>query len=85
MANNATENIEFTTETNGTPVEQLSYEQARGELMQVVNQMESGSSNLEQTIALWERGEQLAARCEAWLDGARKRLETARTAREENQ
>lgn len=70
--------IEFVAEAQGAPVEELSYEQARAELMQVVQRMESGSSNLEETIALWERGEQLAQRCEAWLDGARQRLADAR-------
>ncbi|MDO4917193.1 MAG: exodeoxyribonuclease VII small subunit [Rothia sp. (in: high G+C Gram-positive bacteria)] len=74
-------NIEFADHTQGAPVEELSYEQARSELMQVVAQMESGSSNLEQTIALWERGEKLAARCEAWLDGARTRLNAAKAER----
>lgn len=72
--NSATQNIEFKSATQGAPVEELSYEAAREELMQVVQRMESGSSNLEETIALWERGEALAARCEAWLDGARTRL-----------
>lgn len=77
----AAQNIEFSTSAQGAPVEELSYEQARSELMQVVSRMESGSSNLEETIALWERGEQLAARCEAWLDGARQRLSAAKEAR----
>lgn len=77
----AAQNIEFSSSTQGAPVEELSYEQARAELMQVVSRMESGSSNLEETIALWERGEQLAVRCEAWLDGARQRLNAAKEAR----
>ncbi|MEU7992407.1 exodeoxyribonuclease VII small subunit [Rothia amarae] len=77
----AAQNIEFSVSAQGTPVEELSYEQARAELMQVVSRMESGSSNLEETIALWERGEQLATRCEAWLDGARQRLTAAKEAR----
>lgn len=71
------DNIEFATELNARPVDQLSYEQAREELMQVVTRMESGASTLEESIALWERGEALAARCEAWLDGAQARLDTA--------
>ncbi|GAA1047349.1 exodeoxyribonuclease VII small subunit [Rothia amarae] len=77
----AAQNIEFSVSAQGAPVEELSYEQARAELMQVVSRMESGSSNLEETIALWERGEQLATRCEAWLDGARQRLTAAKEAR----
>ncbi|MDO4822104.1 MAG: exodeoxyribonuclease VII small subunit [Rothia sp. (in: high G+C Gram-positive bacteria)] len=72
------ENIEFKTELNATPVEQLTYEQAREELLQVVARMESGASTLEESIALWERGEALAQRCEAWLDGAQATLDSAR-------
>lgn len=56
----------------------LSYEQARDELVSVVNQLEQGGATLEESLTLWERGEQLAARCEEWLLGARKRLEAAR-------
>lgn len=56
----------------------LSYEQARDELIAVVNQLEQGGTTLEESLRLWERGEQLAARCEEWLLGARKRLEAAR-------
>lgn len=56
----------------------LSYEQARDELVQVVNQLEQGGATLEESLQLWERGEALAARCEEWLLGARKRLESAR-------
>jgi exodeoxyribonuclease VII small subunit len=58
-------------------VASLSYEAARDELMQVVSQLETGSATLEQSLALWERGEALAAACEAWLSGARKRLDQA--------
>lgn len=72
------ENIEFKTELNATPVEQLTYEQAREELLQVVARMELGASTLEESIALWERGEALAQRCEAWLDGAQAALDAAR-------
>ncbi|GAA3671838.1 hypothetical protein GCM10023081_07700 [Arthrobacter ginkgonis] len=56
----------------------LSYEQAREELVAVVSQLEAGGATLEQSLALWERGEALAARCEAWLEGARQRLDAAR-------
>lgn len=58
----------------------LSYEQARDELVAVVSRLEQGGTTLEESLQLWERGEQLAARCEEWLLGARKRLEAARTA-----
>lgn len=70
--------IEFTTSLNATPVNQLTYEQAREELLQTVSRMESGATNLEESIALWERGEKLAQRCEAWLDGAQAKLDAAR-------
>ena len=58
--------------------EQLSYEQARDELISVVQRLESGGAPLEESLALWERGEQLAAICQEWLDGARARIEAAR-------
>ena len=56
----------------------LSYEQARDELVRVVNELEQGSSTLEESLALWERGEALARRCEEWLIGAKSRLDAAR-------
>ncbi|MCW2134456.1 exodeoxyribonuclease VII small subunit [Arthrobacter sp. VKM Ac-2550] len=59
-------------------VASLSYEQAREELVAVVSQLETGGASLEQSLALWERGEALAARCETWLEGARQRLDAAR-------
>jgi exodeoxyribonuclease VII small subunit len=52
----------------------LTYEQARGELATVVERLESGGSTLEESLALWERGEELAAICQRWLDAARARL-----------
>lgn len=61
-------------------VSDLSYEQARDELMRVVAELEQGASSLEQSLELWERGEALAARCEEWLKGAKARLEAARAA-----
>lgn len=57
--------------------EELSYEQAREELVEVVRMLESGGTNLEDSLALWERGEKLAQVCQAWLDGAKKRLDAA--------
>jgi exodeoxyribonuclease VII small subunit len=56
---------------------ELSYEQARAELATVVERLEAGGSTLEEALALWERGEQLADICQRWLDGARKRLDDA--------
>ena len=52
-----------------------SYEEAREQLMEVVRTLESGGTDLEESLALWERGEQLARICQDWLDGARKRLD----------
>jgi exodeoxyribonuclease VII small subunit len=61
----------------GTDVDDLSYEQARDALAQVVERLERGRASLEESLALWERGEALAARCQQWLDGARARLAAA--------
>jgi exodeoxyribonuclease VII small subunit len=54
-----------------------SYEAARDELIEVVRKLEAGGSTLEESLALWERGEALAAVCQEWLDGARERLQAA--------
>lgn len=64
-------------------VSKLSYEEARNELVEVVAQLEQGSPTLEQTLALWERGEALAQRCEEWLVGAKERLNAARAGLDE--
>lgn len=61
-------------------VASLSYEEARDELIRVVTELEQGSATLEQSLALWERGEALARRCEEWLLGAKQRLDAARSA-----
>ncbi len=64
----------------GTPsrdladVADLSYEQARDELVGIVSRLESGQVALEESMRLWERGEALADHCTAWLDGAEARL-----------
>ncbi len=60
--------------------ELLSYEAAREQLIQVVHQLESGSVPLSESMALWERGEKLAALCQSWLDGAKATIDAARTA-----
>ena len=52
------------------------YEQARAELVEVVRTLEQGGITLEESLALWERGEQLAQLCQEWLDGARRRLDS---------
>ncbi|WP_370626787.1 exodeoxyribonuclease VII small subunit [Cryobacterium sp. PAMC25264] len=61
-------------------VDSLSYEQARDELIRVVSVLEQGGTTLEESLALWERGEALATRCEEWLIGAKARLDAARGA-----
>ncbi|WP_131741762.1 exodeoxyribonuclease VII small subunit, partial [Actinomadura roseirufa] len=60
-----------------TDGEKPSYEQARDELADVVKRLEAGGLTLEESLALWERGERLAAVCEEWLEGARARLAAA--------
>ncbi|MFB7665218.1 exodeoxyribonuclease VII small subunit [Kitasatospora sp. NPDC056138] len=62
--------------------EGLGYEQARDALLEVVRQLEAGGVPLEESLALWERGEQLAKVCQRWLDGARARLDAALAAEE---
>lgn len=52
----------------------LSYEQARDELMAVVANLEAGGTSLEESLSLWQRGEELAKICQQWLDGAREKL-----------
>lgn len=54
---------------------ELTYEEARTELAGVVEKLEAGGATLEQSLALWERGEELAAICQRWLDAARARLD----------
>ena len=62
-------------------IEDLSYEEARAELVAAVTRLEAGNLPLEESLRLWERGEALADRCQAWLDGAREKLETAKAKR----
>ncbi len=69
-------------ETKNAEVTQLSYEQARDQLVQVVASLEQGSATLEESMALWERGEALAAQCELWLSGAKARLDAALAAKQ---
>jgi exodeoxyribonuclease VII small subunit len=66
------------TDQGGSKPDTLSYEQAREELIVIVQRLESGGVPLEESLALWERGEQLAAICQAWLDGAKAKIEAAR-------
>jgi exodeoxyribonuclease VII small subunit len=63
------------TDDTSAPISELSYEDARAELVEVVRQLEAGGTTLEESLTLWERGEALATTCQGWLDGARARLE----------
>jgi len=64
--------------------ERPSYEKARDELVEVVRRLEAGGVTLEESLQLWERGEELAKICQEWLDGARARLEAAAPASDED-
>jgi len=61
----------------GQTDEGLGYEQARDELAEVVRRLEAGGLGLEDSLALWERGEALAKTCERHLAGARHRIDAA--------
>ncbi|AWB93081.1 exodeoxyribonuclease VII small subunit [Aeromicrobium chenweiae] len=61
--------------TENTP--EIPYEQARDELISVVQRLEAGGTSLDESLALWERGEELAGICQTWLDGAKARLAAA--------
>ena len=62
---------------------QLSYEAARDELAEVVSKLESGKASLEESLKLWERGEELAKICQDWLDGAKAKLDKVKSQVEE--
>ena len=63
------------TRTGEAAADIVSYEDARAELAAIVAALESGNATLEESLALWERGELLAAACMAWLDGAQARMD----------
>ena len=65
-----------------TPISQLGYEKCRDELIEVVRLLEQGGLDLDASLTLWERGEQLAKQCEDHLTGARKRVTDALAASE---
>jgi exodeoxyribonuclease VII small subunit len=56
----------------------LSYEAARDELAEIVESLEDGSASLEESLKLWERGEELAKICQEWLDGAKAKLDSVK-------
>ena len=65
------------------PISQMGYEEARDELIEVVRVLEEGSLDLDSSLKLWERGEELAKRCDEHLAGARKRVEDALAGRDD--
>jgi exodeoxyribonuclease VII small subunit len=65
------------------PEPEISYEAARAELRDIVQALESGGQPLEESLSLWQRGEELAGICQRWLDGARARLDAAIAASED--
>ena len=67
------------------PISELGYEEARDELIAVVQQLEQGGLDLDASLNLWERGEKLAQRCEEHLAGARQRVEQALAARDSDE
>lgn len=80
--NNDTNNTGNGEQQKFRPLDQLSYEQARDELVEVVKILELGQMSLDESLNYWERGEELAAYCEDYLNGASKRIEQALQQRE---
>ena len=72
----------MTEQNPAADIKALSYEEAREQLIAVVGKLEAGGASLEESLALWERGEALAARCDEWLLGAKRRLDAARSSAE---
>ena len=68
--------------SNARPISQMGYEEARDELIEVVSVLEEGGLDLDSSLKLWEKGEELAKRCEEHLAGARKRVEDALAGRD---
>lgn len=79
-----TENTTPKNTTAPSDAQNMSYEQARDELVAVVRTLEGGNLPLEESLRLWQRGEELADRCQAWLDGARETLNEAQSKREKS-
>ncbi len=80
------DNVNAQDETGSiTPISHLGYEACRDELIEVVRVLEQGGLDLDASLKLWERGEQLAKRCEEHLAGARKRIEDALAAGQADQ
>jgi exodeoxyribonuclease VII small subunit len=59
------------------PADDLTYEEARDRLIEVVRTLEQGGTSLAESLALWEQGEELAKVCQRALEGAKARLDRA--------
>ncbi|MCS4534963.1 exodeoxyribonuclease VII small subunit [Corynebacterium sp. HS2168-gen11] len=66
-----------TNNLNFDPVESLSYEQARDELVEIITHLERGQMSLDESLKFWERGQALAAYCETQLQGIQQRITQA--------
>ena len=75
-------NASTLTAVDTSDIAQMGYEQAREELVGIVRTLEQGGLDLDASLALWERGEALANRCEEHLAGARQRIEAALAGRD---
>lgn len=62
------------------PVSELSYEQAREQLVAAIGQLEAGKLGLEESLEVWQRGEELAKHCQAFLDRAKARMDQVKQA-----
>jgi exodeoxyribonuclease VII small subunit len=71
--------------TNEVDLDDMGFEEAREELASIVAQLESGGLSLEESLALWQRGEAVAAICTRWLDEARAKLDAAVAEREDGE
>ncbi|WP_298178694.1 exodeoxyribonuclease VII small subunit [Saccharomonospora sp.] len=71
-------------DTGDDELADLGYEEARDQLIEVVKDLEAGGLSLEESLALWERGERLARLCERHLEGARERIDAALATVEQN-
>ncbi|MDA2989255.1 MAG: exodeoxyribonuclease VII small subunit [Actinomycetota bacterium] len=71
--------------TNAVDPEDMGFEEAREELASIVARLESGGLSLEESLALWQRGEVVAAICTRWLDEARAKLDAAVAEREDEE
>lgn len=65
------------TEQHQSDISELSFEQARDSLSEIVNKLEQGGTSLEESLQLWQRGNALAKHCEQFLQRARQTLAKA--------